>query len=494
MTPKRKAARAAGYLRVSKAREEMQADAIYREQITRYAKAHDLRLVETFEDIGWSGRRGSRTRPRFEAMLASAEMGAFDLLIVPKLSRFGRSVRDNLAAIDRLEAAGVEIAFLDLGVDTSTPVGRLVRNILNDLAEFEADLIADRWRDTHSFLARSGRPSGMACYGYLYDPGAKTMVVNKAEARVVREIFRRYAEGEGLRAIARDLERRGIRGQRGSTRWAPSLGYLLENESYVAMRRVAAVHERGGKRVRGKKRGGELVEGNWPAIVDRALFDRVQVLRSGTPVAYPWINRRGGRQTGLLTGLAVCGRCGGPMWHAGDRYRCANGLRNRGCGSHGTSASRAERIVADAFLSKLSEAHRVRAKSAKLPITAAGAGHDPSAELAEVERKMAKALAAGLESTGEGFDAALRREIERLEQRREDLLGDAIRRAAQAEEAAQRAERAEQLRDQIADLKAVWEKASGEQRREMLALAIERIRVVGDGAKTFDIVWRPWVG
>jgi putative DNA-invertase from lambdoid prophage Rac len=124
MAPTTARRRAAGYLRVSTARDGMKADAIYREQITRHVKAHDLRLVETFEDIGWSGRKGSKRRPRFEEMLSAGEAGRFDVLVVPKLSRFGRSMRDNLAAYDRLEAAGVAIAFLDLGADTSTPAGR----------------------------------------------------------------------------------------------------------------------------------------------------------------------------------------------------------------------------------------------------------------------------------------------------------------------------------------------------------------------------------
>jgi site-specific DNA recombinase len=458
----------------------MKADAIYRDMIGRHAKAHGLRLVTTYEDLGWSGRKGSKRRPRFEEMLVAAEDERFDVLIVPKLSRFGRSMRDNLAAYDRLEAAGVAIVFLDLGADTSTPAGRLIRNIMTSLAEWESDLISERWKDTHAYLARSGRPSGQACFGYRYDPKSKRQEPHPREAAIVREIFSRFAAGAGLREISRDLERRGIRGQRGSTRWAPSLGYLLDNETYIGFRRW----------------DGELIPGTWEPIIDRELWDQAQAIRNGTAAMYPWINRRGGKQTALLTGLAECGACGGPMWHVGHRYRCATNMRGKGCSTMGVAARKAEGAIAEAFLARLSEAHRARARTRK----ALAPGPRPDletvdAELADLDRKMQRLVAASLESPGEGFDSVFRREAATLEARRDELQREAARRAMAAQESRRRSEQLDQLREQIADLPTVWEKASTVRRREMLALAVECIRVQQGrgGVKSFDIAWLPWL-
>lgn len=76
----------------------------------------------------------------------SAESGEFDVLVIPKLSRFGRSAKDNLIAFDRLDEAGVAIIFMDLDVDTRTPFGRMMRTFLSAMAEFESDRISEYWR------------------------------------------------------------------------------------------------------------------------------------------------------------------------------------------------------------------------------------------------------------------------------------------------------------------------------------------------------------
>src|SRR6266498_3566785 len=198
MTPTTKRRRAAGYLRVSKAREGMEAPAIYREQIEAWAKATPgIRLGEIYQDIDLSGRRGAKVRPAFERMLSAARAGDLDLIIVPKLSRFGRSVSHVTTVLEELEELGVAVRFLDLDVDTSTSTGRLIRNIMASLAD----------------VARQGRPIGRPPYGYRRK--GKTFVIVKPEAQVVREAFRRYDTGEPIARIGLDLERRGFVGKNG---------------------------------------------------------------------------------------------------------------------------------------------------------------------------------------------------------------------------------------------------------------------------------------
>src|SRR6266540_2911503 len=235
MTPTAKRRRAAGYFRVSKAREGMQAPAIYRKQIEGWAKAtRGVRLGEVFQDIDVSGRRGT-VRPAFERMLAEARDGEFDLIIVPKLSRFGRSVSHVTTVLGELEDLGVSVRFLDLDVDTSTGVGKLGRNVLLSAAEFELDLIADRWKDTLAHVISEGRPIGRPPYGYRRE--GKTFAIVEPEAEVVREAFRRYDAGEPIARIGLDLERRGWVGKNAGA--APGsatkrVADLLKNRAYVA--------------------------------------------------------------------------------------------------------------------------------------------------------------------------------------------------------------------------------------------------------------------
>jgi site-specific DNA recombinase len=469
--------RAAGYLRVSTARDDMKADAIYRDQIRRHVRAGDLRLVKLYEDIGWSGREGSKRRPQFEAMLDAAGAGSFDTLIVPKLSRFGRSLRENVQAYDRLARAGCSIVFLDLGVDTSTSTGKLLRNIFTSLAEWESDLISDRWKDTHSFLARRGRPSGSVPFGYGYDAEAKEQRPREPEASVVREIFTRYANGEGIRPIARDLERRGVRGMRGATRWAPTIGYVLDNMTYVGVRLWQD----------------EEIPGTWEPIIDRGLWDRVQALRQAT-VDRPAF--RTGTPRALLSGLLRCGRCGEPMWHVGDRYRCSTFMRRRGCASNAVKAAKAERLAGEAFLGHLSEPHRRRAAAKGKALVAGRQSENAAAalrrEIGDVDRQIESLVAKAAESPGPAFEAAFRRRATELEDRRAELEAQAARLAVDAEQEERRRGALRELQAQLADLPAVWEKATMGQRRDMLSLAMAEIRVVREGVKSLEITWHPW--
>lgn len=455
----------------------MKADAIYRDQIRRHAKANDLRLTKVYEDIGWSGREGSKRRPAFEAMLDAADGGGIETLIVPKLSRFGRSLRENVEAYDRLARAGCSIVFLDLGVDSSTSTGKLLRNIFTSLAEWESDLISDRWKDTHAYLARRGRPSGSAAFGYRYDSSAKELRPCKPEAAVVREIFGRYARGEGIREIARDLERRGIRGMRGATRWAPTIGYVLDNMTYIGVRLWQD----------------EEIPGDWEPLIDRDLWDRVQALRASTADRPAF---RNGSPRALLSGVLRCGRCGEPMWHVGDRYRCSTFMRGRGCASNAVAASKAECIAQEAFLERLSEPHRRRAaaKGAALLARARPRGRalGLQREIADVDHQIEALVAKAAEAPGPAFERAFQRRAAALEERRADLEARAGRLAVDAEHEKRQRAAVQQLQSQLADLPSVWEKASMTQRREMLSLAVAQIRVVGDGIKSLAITWHPW--
>ncbi len=107
-----------------------------------YAAARGLEVVEEYIDHGVSGSKDRR--PALDEMMAKAKRRAFDGIAVVRLDRLARSVRHlaNLAA--ELEALGVALIVLEQGIDTSTPAGRLLFNVLGAIAEFESDLIGER--------------------------------------------------------------------------------------------------------------------------------------------------------------------------------------------------------------------------------------------------------------------------------------------------------------------------------------------------------------
>ncbi len=131
--------RVAIYCRVStlEQRPEIQRDAL-----RSYAHSRGLEIVGEYVDHGVSGARDRR--PALDSMLADARRRRFDAVACVKLDRLARSVRHLTTLASELEALGIDLVVLDQAIDTSTPAGRLLFNVLGSIAEFERDLARER--------------------------------------------------------------------------------------------------------------------------------------------------------------------------------------------------------------------------------------------------------------------------------------------------------------------------------------------------------------
>ncbi|GEM_PF-5437555 len=482
MTKTKNGKTAAGYLRVSQARDGMLADSIYRQEIEGYASAYGYRLAEVFADLDFSGRKGSKARPAFTTMLERRD--EFDLIIVPKLSRFGRSMKDNLAAYDVLEGSGVGIAFLDLRMDTTTSGGKLMRNVLTALAEYESDLISERWKDTHRYLAKNGRHLGGVTVPFGYQYVDKQLSPHPSQAPEARLIFERFAAGWGLRAIARDLNERGVTCQRGSKVWNQSrIARILDNPTFAGYRHY----------------GDELTEGQWEPLIDRKLWERVKLTRMATKASRPALNRKG-KGGSLLSELLTC-TCGAPMWRstasnpARSTYECSKSARKREggeCRAGGVAAGRVENIVTEAFMERIAAPFAAHVR--KAPERAFGAAtprEDSTARLARIDRKLETLVRLTLESPGPATDATFRRQAEALEAERAEVAAQAARDEVASRATRARADSLDELRARAADIRAVWTAATVSERNEMLRTAINSVTVLPDRArlKEFMIDW-----
>jgi DNA invertase Pin-like site-specific DNA recombinase len=123
-------------------------------------EAQEAVLKEAGCDTVFSDTMSGRTRdrPGLKAALAMAREG--DQIVVTKLDRLGRSVADLVAIFGELEARGITVRVLNLGIDTSTSIGRLVRTIMAGVAEFEADLIRERTLEGLADARKHGRHGG----------------------------------------------------------------------------------------------------------------------------------------------------------------------------------------------------------------------------------------------------------------------------------------------------------------------------------------------
>jgi len=284
-------------------------------------------LPDRYDDGGYSG--GNIDRPAFQQLMADLQTGKVDCIMVYKIDRLSRSLMDFARIMETLERCGVSLVSVTQQFNTTTSMGRLTLNILLSFAQFEREIISERTRDKMTAARRKGKwTGGRPVLGYDVDPKGGRLLINKAEAIQVRDIFRTYLDEGSLQRTADILHQRGWTTKRFMTRegkWSggtpfskPTLRLMLNNVIYTG-------------RVRTK---GEVFSGEHKAIIEEELFEAVQVTLRRNHAANE--NRIRWRQSALLKGLMRCKHCGCGMTHSfttrcNRRYRyyvCINAQRN----------------------------------------------------------------------------------------------------------------------------------------------------------------------
>ena len=129
------------------------------DELRQVAAMRGWRVVDEYVDDGVSGAKTSR--PGLDRMLADVQAGRLDLVAVWKLDRLGRSLPHLLTVLDQLAGAGVGFASLrDAGVDTTSPTGRLLLQVLGAFAEFERAMVRERVRAGVKRAQAAGRHCG----------------------------------------------------------------------------------------------------------------------------------------------------------------------------------------------------------------------------------------------------------------------------------------------------------------------------------------------
>jgi site-specific DNA recombinase len=228
--------RAAAYVRVStdeQAREGYGLAA--QEQAARaYCQAQGWELVDVYADAGRSGK-SLRGRQELARLLEDAQAKRFERVVFWKLDRLARNLRDLLDICDRLEALNVGIVSVQEAIDTGTPAGRMIRNVLGSLAEFERDIIIDRIKAGLAEKARQGELLGPLPLGYRRDETGG-VIADPVIAPLVKDAFARYATGQhSLRDMSQWAARAGLRSASGRLIDRLSIRKILCNPSYTGM-------------------------------------------------------------------------------------------------------------------------------------------------------------------------------------------------------------------------------------------------------------------
>lgn len=210
---------AIGYVRVStedQAEHGVSLEA-QRERIAAWCTANGYLLTDVHVDAGVSGKRADN-RPGLQAAIKAACTDG-SALVVYSLSRLARSVRDTLDLADRLDRQGADLVSLSERIDTTSASGRMVFRMLAVLNEFERDLTAERTKAALAHKKRNGEAYGETPFGYRR---VGDRLVEDVEAQRAVDLVRDLRDrGLSYRAVARELEARGVKTAKGRSRWNP---------------------------------------------------------------------------------------------------------------------------------------------------------------------------------------------------------------------------------------------------------------------------------
>ena len=259
----------------------------------QYAAAQGLEIVHVYADRALSGT--SDKRPAFQRMIAEATELDYDYILVYSLDRFARDRYNSAIYKHELKKHGKRVLSVTEHI-TDDPVGALMEGIFESYNEYYSKELARKCKRGMLDNAEKCLANGKQPYGYRRGADGRAEIVEQ-EAAVVREIFTRVAAGEAFADIHRSLNARGLKTSTGRPWTDSSFNNMLDNERYTGVYIYSDVR----------------IEGGMPAIIDRDLFDRVQLhLREKKNPRAPQKRRR---ENGvyLLTGKLYCGGCLSPM-------------------------------------------------------------------------------------------------------------------------------------------------------------------------------------
>jgi site-specific DNA recombinase len=204
-----------------------------RERLEAYCKSQEnFQVFRVYEDGGYSG--DSLDRPGLRDMLRDMREKRINCVLAYKIDRLTRSVRDFHALIDTFDQYGVKFVSITQNLDTQSPMGRLLRNILLDFAQFEREMTGDRTRDKLQQRAEKGFwKGGIPAYGYSNEN--KGLVKNPEEAPRVQFMFRYFVNDASLVRLREELHRRGWYKRSGRPWHKTSLDHILRNLTYCGM-------------------------------------------------------------------------------------------------------------------------------------------------------------------------------------------------------------------------------------------------------------------
>ncbi len=328
---------AAAYIRVStEDQTEYSPDAQLRE-LREYAAAHSMILDDRFvyADEGISGRKADK-RPAFQEMIRTAKLKdhPFDVILVHKFDRFARSREDSVVYKSMLKRCGVDVISIKEPLAEGSYSG-VMEAIYESFAEAYSINLGTEVKKGMTEKARRGEIQTAPPYGYTLSVGAddhigpnvRTFVPHPIEAEYVREIFRRFAAGEGLFPIAKWLTASGQRTHRGNAFENRTVEYILRNPVYIGKLRWNPA-----RRSRRDFDDPDIIvaDGHHEPLISMELWDACQQRMAEVKALHPYHGRPAGDRHHWLCGIVRCAACDSTLiWSKPYYLKCNNYVRGR---------------------------------------------------------------------------------------------------------------------------------------------------------------------
>ncbi|MDM0488985.1 recombinase family protein [Clostridium perfringens] len=326
--------------------------------LEEWCKANDYIIYKCYSDRGISGKN-IKDRPALKELLSDAKEGKFDMVISWKINRVSRKLEDVLKIVNLLEKNDITFKSYSEPFETDTPAGRMQFQMMALIGEFERGTIAQNVKMGMIAKVKSGNWCGGRVLGYDLVPnnspeeekkGKNKLEINEKEAEIVRFIFNEYSKGKGYKAITNKMNKLGYKTKKGNNFSVGSIRDILTNPVYIGEIRYNVRQNWSEKRRRNINPNPIRVKGKHEAIIDRELWDKVQLIlesKKGKPSRiydgeYP------------LTGILRCPKCGAGMVISRTTNTLADGTKKRiayyCCGnwkSKGTSVCNSNTIRVD---------------------------------------------------------------------------------------------------------------------------------------------------
>jgi len=282
-----------------------------------------MEIFKVYSDLGFTG--SNLNRPALINMINDIKEKKLDLIISYKIDRLTRSPKDFYGLIELFEKYNINFISVTERFDTSTPSGRLLRNIMLTFAQFERELISERTKDKMLQRAQKGMwNGGTVAFGYKSEN--KKLIIDNPYSKIVQTIYEHYISGINVANISCKTN-------------------LLKSRIFTILRNPIYI---------GKiKYGGKLLRGNHTPIISQELFDLAQQMHK------KFFKKIRLNKSFLLSGLIRCKECNSYMTlsHTNKKkngktkrylyYRCTSTIKKEwnSCSTKQVNANRLENYI-----------------------------------------------------------------------------------------------------------------------------------------------------